>query len=249
MSLQAQLHLMRKRIVIPVTQFTFGQGGFTPAGTLTITKGAIISGTEIGLSADANGAALHNNGIGATRTGITGFVGTLVSGDTLLVSGGSTGGTLATISTFGRQGFTVTAGALCFCTLPLQEMDRGHPIRLRVRFATRSLTATHTHTWIVLYKKYILGDTTDGVMAAPATALNTVIAVATDTGVDYCEQATAWGKINGGSIGDTVDGLEASVELDATDASETIYLTGLEVEFTPNITRRKQPIEAESFVA
>lgn len=70
----------------------FLSAGFTPAGTIakptfTVTKGAILASSELGLSADANTATVNNNTIAATLTllaanspvGAPAFTGTAVA--------------------------------------------------------------------------------------------------------------------------------------------------------------------------
>lgn len=70
----------------------FRSGGFTPAGTIakptfTVTKGAILASSELGLSADATSATVNNNTIAATLTllaanspvGAPAFTGTAVA--------------------------------------------------------------------------------------------------------------------------------------------------------------------------
>lgn len=107
------------------------------------------------------------------------------------------------------------------------------PIGIRVIYNTASATGTDTHTWIVLASVIA-----EGAAHAIATgALDTIVAVDTESGVANAWERTARGLINGDTLTEANvmngDFLSINIELDATDASEAIHFWGLMIDYMP----------------
>lgn len=135
------------------------------------------------------------------------------------------------VSTFGFTGLHMDAAGDSIAHLwPIPyDLDTKSPIEFRVWWSSASTNTDDTFTWKVLYAQYTIDAT---VLAAPTSALSTVIAADTLVGANYI-QATPWGKLNGGLLTDgNILGLE--IELDATDAtlgSEATYGYFLEIRY------------------
>lgn len=114
-----------------------------------------------------------------------------------------------------------------------RDLNWTQPVGIRVRYSTASTTDTDTHTWIALYD--VIAE--DAAIAIGTTALDTTIAVDTDNGTANAWQYTPRGVIDGGTVSeDNVTGedlLAINVELDATDAGETIHLHGISIDYVP----------------
>lgn len=77
------------------------------------------------------------------------------------------------------------------------DLDIDYEVEFRVHWSSGSTTTTDTIEWIVKYKELTVDSTA---IDAPSTALNTVIATDTNVAGVNAWQATAWGKINGGTL-------------------------------------------------
>ena len=113
------------------------------------------------------------------------------------------------------------------------DVDRAHPIYLRVHWSSGSTDTADTITWLVQYTAIVPNTTA---IIDPATALSTVIAVDTvpvATANIWC--ATEWGKINGNTLAKNVEAITFEVEMDAfaVGLSEAKHLLGLEIAYTP----------------
>ena len=107
------------------------------------------------------------------------------------------------------------------------------PIGIRVIYNTASATSSDTHTWIVLATVIA-----EGVAHAIATgALDTTIAVDTESGVANAWERTARGIIDGDTLTEANvlngDFLSLNIELGATDASEAVHFWGLAIDYMP----------------
>jgi len=142
----------------------------------------------------------------------------------------------AEIGTLSMVALVITAADEHDWFLPLpRDMNITREMGIRIRYSTASTTAADTHTWITLYD--IIAE--DAAIAIGTTALNTthVAASDTDSGVANAWQWSTRGVINGNTFTETnltTNALLAiNVELDATDASETIHLHGIEIDYVP----------------
>jgi hypothetical protein len=214
-----KIDVMRNRLWVPVNTWL----GMTGPPTITlIDDGGSPSGGSVG---HHTAGALSENG------GITG-----VTGVQPPASVGAGAPVFAEISTFGISGVTMTAGDVVAHMMAIPgHWDKDHPSRIRVVYSTASTTAADKHDWIVLYTG-ITPEVTE--LIAPATALDTAIALDDlDSGTAHTIQASAWGVWNAGTLTAANEFLSFSVELDATDAAEVISLYGVQLEFTPKMTR------------
>ena len=121
-----------------------------------------------------------------------------------------------------------------FINLP-RDMNVVHPLGIRIRYSTASTTAADTHTWVTLYD--MIAE--DAAIAIGTTACDTthVAASDTDSGVANAWQWSTRAVINGNTFTETnltnEDILALNIELDATDASETIHLHGICIDYVP----------------
>lgn len=249
-----KMNLMLQRLYIPVTQFS----GLLPyatasAPTFTVTKGAITTGTELGLSADATTATVNNNTIASTRILSTN---TPVGAPTITPTVKSAGvvgsaGKLIEIGTTGLVGLLVdTAGDDVAHMMPIpSNWDRSHQIKARVIWSSEAAAVgNRTITWKIMHKALTLDS---DAIATPSTVLDTAIAADAPIGTAKTLQATAWGIINAGKFPTTDEFLAFLVEMDAfhTDFSENKYLVGVQFEFTPKLSREPAQFEAREYKA
>lgn len=113
------------------------------------------------------------------------------------------------------------------------DLDVRYPVYLRVAWSSDSATGADTATMQILYNLKADAE----VLAAPATALDTVIAADTLT-TQYNLCVSPWGQIDGATITDG-DILGLTLLCSATDAdiaNEYIWLIGYEMEYTPRRT-------------
>lgn len=119
-----------------------------------------------------------------------------------------------------------------FFNLP-RDVNVERPIGLKIRYSTASTTAADTHTWIALYD--VIAE--NAAIAIGTTALDTAIAVDTDSGVANAWQWSPRGEIAGNTFTESNltngDLIAVNIELDATDASETIHLHGIQIDYVP----------------
>ena len=221
----SNLGMRRKRLYIPVTQFTGLQNA---APTISIGGGvAPAANTTVGIVADSNGSSLTKTSAGNV-TGITG----VQAPD--IVTAGTNNPPLVEIGTTGLVALkTNTQNDDISHLMPIPwDLDRHQATRARVWWACESVTAADTILWAVLYKVLTAGTTA---IAAPATALDTVINAATlGTTTAKVIQASSWGIINAGKIVNTANLIGLLVKLSnfAAGLTEDKYLLGLELEYT-----------------
>jgi hypothetical protein len=139
------------------------------------------------------------------------------------------------LSTFGIAGISIAAAgdAVAHAWMVPYDLDRSKQIRFRVWWTQTSTTATDTVDWIVTYQAVVEEST---VLAAPATALSTVVPLAdASSGTAHQMQATDFGIINKNTLGATVAFLNLKVEADAigTFSIDEVKFMGLEVRYTP----------------
>lgn len=119
-----------------------------------------------------------------------------------------------------------------FFNLP-RDVNVERPIGLKIRYSTASATGTDTHTWIALYD--VIAE--DAAVAIGTTALDTAVAVDTDNGVANAWQWSPRGVIDGATFTkDNLTGADliaVNIEFDATDASETVHLHGIQIDYVP----------------
>jgi hypothetical protein len=122
------------------------------------------------------------------------------------------------------------------------DLDRGKQIRFRVWWTQTSTTATDSVTFVLTYQAVIESDnvlgtvTSNTVMVAPATALNTVIPVLDlSTGVALQAQATGFGVINKNVLADTTAFLNIQIAVPdiGTFTADEVSIMGLEMRYTP----------------
>lgn len=237
-----------KRLFIPWSEFQgVAQIAFTPAGssanpTLTLTKAAGTAGTAPLLATDANGAALVNDTIAATRTGLTGiiagaFTGTAIAEGDIFVSVGAGTPKVKEVSTFGVSGLRVnTAGDDVRHMMPVpQDWSRNHPIQVRMIWSSEAAAVgARTITWKFLYKLLIPGTTA---IAAPSTALDTVIIAQAPLGTAFTLERSPAGILQPPGLGYNENAhIIFLCENDAFDAAftENKVFHGVEFEYTPN---------------
>lgn len=233
-----------KKLYIPATQFTgvAAINAYTPAGTITatITKGAIVSGTEIGLSADSTAGVLTNNTIAATRVlsapGIA-FTGTAAAptmygaGTLTAASAAPFGRLVSTNAVVGLKTNTDGQDIGTFIPVPF-DLDRSNPVNFRIVWTSASNDTADTVLWKVFYGNYGSGT----LIANASTALDTVVPTDNVLGMRMLH-ITEPGVLNANKL--TSDYVELLVEMDtkAVGLSEDIWLLGLELEYTVQIGR------------
>jgi hypothetical protein len=159
-----------------------------------------------------------------------------VAVDTLLVSAGVGNAPLTEISTTGIMGLKIAAAGndVRHIEAVPSHWDKHNPIKVRVIWASASVTGTDAVTWKFLYDD-VVPETT--VVGTPSTALDTAItALDLVAGVAYTVQATAWGTINKGNIANDALYWKWLVEADAFTGdpyTEGLWLLGVEFEYTP----------------
>lgn len=132
------------------------------------------------------------------------------------------------------------------------DMDRAHPMYVRVHWSSGSATTADTIGWLVQYTAIVPNVTA---IIDPATALDTVIAedtVPVATANIWC--ATEWGKIIGGKFAKNVEAITFEVEMDAfaVGLSEAKHLLGIEFMYTPKrlqgVDGMKQAAKATTYM-
>ena len=122
------------------------------------------------------------------------------------------------------------------------DLDPRAAVGCRVHWTHGSATAADTIDWVVTYQQ----RREDEIIAAAATALNTVVAQDTvGAGLAHAWKRTARGIINANTLtfaGDNVTtlGLSMAIEMDGTAidlAAEGVWLLGLELDYWPIYTQ------------
>ena len=225
--------------------------GYEPTHLHTITiLGGVATATShhIGLGTDANGGALAK--VSATsRTGITG-----VQNGEALVGLDVGAPQIAEVSTFGFGGVEIAAAGDSLTTLDLwlpPHFDPEQEIGVRVLWTTNgAVAASDAITWLVTYKQSDVGEA----LAAPATALDTVIASASPVTTTLLLRRTARGIINANKFDYTArqGALAWNVEADVLtgfSADEVVFLA-LELDYVPLVcANRDEKIDVFSALA
>lgn len=163
---------------------------------------------------------------------VTQFQG-LTTAATVFVSVGAGAPIFQEVSTFGINGCLLDSDAdevSHLMRIPT-KWDRDNNIYVRFIFATESATAADTILWKFLYGLFTPG--TDA-LAAPATALDTVLASQTVKGTTRTlERSVVAGVLNGGTIPDA-DLYMAFTCIKVSDVgiAESIFFLGVEFEYT-----------------
>lgn len=145
------------------------------------------------------------------------------------------------IATLGMNAVKMdTAGdELCHFMKVPWDIDPTRQIRFRVWYLTTSTDTANTNTWKVL----VNDSAADAAITQASGALDTAIAADTDNGTANAPQVTSWGVLNADTL--TRDEIDAghwwtlAVELDAIHtgyASDDVFLLGLEIQYTPQMT-------------
>ncbi len=221
--------IQRQKTWIPVTDFSGFKRVSLP--TITIVKDTIIATTEIGLDADADAAALVNDGIAATRTGITGVQ------RPVMESHGTLNPQAAEIigSVTGLKMVTVTSDIGHHMLVPT-EWDRKQPIDARIIWTCdAAAVGDRDITWKLLWAGLIPGVT--ALVNSPGNVLT--FDAQAPVGFAKTEERTAAKTIAAGAIADTALYMQFLVEMDAFDAalSENKFLLGIEFEYSPRLGR------------
>jgi hypothetical protein len=136
---------------------------------------------------------------------------------------------LAEISTKGLAGLKVTVTSDVVQDLfPLpSDVDTDRPVYFRVYWLSDTAATTKTFVPLLLY-----GQLSDGsAIAAPTTALDTIIASDTSLGANKLA-VTSWGIINenkltGGRM------MNVQFKMNGTCVTKTVWVIGYEMEYTP----------------
>jgi hypothetical protein len=142
---------------------------------------------------------------------------------------------LEELSTFGIAVGSIAAAGDTFTHLMMvpYDLDRSKQIRFRVWWTQTSTTATDSVDWILTYQAITEEST---VLAAPTTALNTVIPLGDlSSGTAFHAQATDFGIINKNTLAAATAMLGLQVEADAigTFSADEVKFLGLEMRYTP----------------
>lgn len=233
----------RDWLYLPYTMF-----GMAPR--TTITKAAILSSGEVGVSAGADAFTLNNNTIAAT---VNSFA--PVKRASLADAIGAAA-TEEEITTSGIAGLKMnTAGMNVSGIMPIPpRWDLRQKIRVAVVYTTAAAAVgARTITWIFTYKP-LRRSTASNLLTTTKVGLDTTIAVDVPSGVAYTPEVTEFGIIGPGDLkgsqsgGFGLDFLTFNVEMDAFDAAltEDKFLLGVLFEFTER-TARGLSREAEGF--
>jgi len=221
-----------------VLQATVTAAAYSVSGKVSTANNTV----NIGAVADAADFAFVYNTADAGATAA--LTGTAIAAESIIISAGvNFGGSSvpAEVNSLGMMGVLMVTAAddiRTFLRLPM-EVNTNHAINFRVHWTSGSATTADTITWKVFADIIAAG----GTFAAPTSVLDTAIAQDTVTGA-WANEWTEWGVLNGGTTTTTIleNGavLALIVELDAfaVGLSESKYILGLEIEYTPRITAR-----------
>lgn len=233
----------RDWLYLPYTMF-----GMAPR--TTITKGAILSSGEVGVSADGDAFGLNNNAITATQHSFAPIK------RASLADAIGAAATEEEITTSGIAGLKMnTAGMNVSGIMPIPpRWDLRQKIRVAVVYTTAAAAVgARTIDWIFTYKP-LRRSTASNLLTTTKVALDTAIASDVPSGVAYTPEVTEFGIIGPGDLkgsqsgGFGLDFLTFNVEMDAFNAAltEDKFLLGLIFEFTER-TARGLSREAEGF--
>jgi len=178
---------------------------------------------------------------------VTQFQG-LTTAATVFVSVGAGAAVFQEVSTFGINGCLLDNDAdevSHFMRIP-SKWDRDNNLYVRFIFATESVTAADTILWKFLYGLFTPG--TDA-LAAPATALDTVLASQAVTGTTRTlERSSVAGVINGGTIADANLYMAFTCsKVSDVGIAESIFFLGVEFEYTVKQDRGNLVTEPETY--
>jgi hypothetical protein len=139
------------------------------------------------------------------------------------------------VAASGITGLQMSAAGNGVCHLMMvpPDWDLQYPTYFRVWWSGGSITTADTIDWIVTYLA-IVKDVT--AIALPSTALDVVVPQDTvPTTTADTLNATEFGRMNGGKLGENVEALGLQVEMDAFAAgfTESKRFHGLEMRYTP----------------
>jgi len=171
------------------------------------------------------------------------LVGT-VSADTVLVSAADNTAIIEEVNGTGIMGLKMAAADVVSHLMLLPgDVDRHNPVYVRMIYTTGSATTGDGVTWVFTYEPVTPDDT--AITGTINDALDTTIVEDFVTG-QWDIQRTAAGVINGKTIADAALYMLMKIEMDATDASEDIFLLGAELEYSPKQGRQDNGMTPEA---
>lgn len=201
------------------------------------TAAAAFDVAGVANSAGEGGVVDVSGGTPAGTNSAPAFTGTQIAADTLLQSAGAGTPLIKELSNFGISGVRMnTAGDDMRHLMPVpQDWSRNHPVNVRMIWSSEAAAVgNRTITWKFLYGLLIPGTTA---IAAPATALDTVITPQAPVGVAHTLERGNKGVINPSALGFNENAwLSFLCENDAfhVDFSENKVFHAVEFEYTPN---------------
>lgn len=229
------LNRFRATDYIPITQFS----GLAPI--TTVTKAAILTAGEIGVSADAAEFTANNNTIAASRSSTLpvrlSSVGVAASALTPYLKEMTTGGIVGLVMP------TVGDQVGHFMQFPL-HWDRRQDVKIRVLWTVDSHDDGETIDWSFLYRRCTpnTAGLSNTLRVVPTTALDTVIPQdKIITGADYLDlvHRTEAGVLKSRTFTNLEQYIQFLIRVDAFDAgmTEDKFLLGVEFEYTPRTGR------------
>lgn len=235
-----KLNLMKQRDFIPVSAFN----GFLHAFVVE-SDGSIGTNMEVGLSANTDAATFEGG------TGITAQRNLTATSPVKQASAGAGNPYMTEIGSLGLAGMLMAAAAddVRHTMIVPSHWNRHHDIGVRVIWSSEAAAVGDRDvTWKFLYLELTPGTTA---LAAPATALDTVITAQAPAGTAKVIERGNQGIIAANSIADAALYWSFLVEMDAIDAAftENVYLLGVEFEYVPVLTPGSDRIKPRSWQA
>lgn len=207
--------LRKDRLFLPASHWS-------GIGMFWIKKAAVQANTELGLEAATGPTHVVNNTIAAS---------VLVEG--ICSAGAGAPAVLREVGSSGNMAPMMAANDRVANLIRIpREWDRSREILVRAVYTTISTTSTDGYDWLFVYDPVTTGIAGPSVAAIPGDALDTIIAEhfpANTTAGRLLK--TAPGIMNKDKLIDAAEYLSFSMELNGTDASEEIFLQGVEFEF------------------
>ena len=142
----------------------------------------------------------------------------------------------AEVSTLGVGSLVIVAGNEHDWFIPLpRDMNVLHDFGVRIAWSSASTTSSDTYEWITLYRTIAVG----AAWAIGTTAMDTThtVALDVDSGTANARQISTRAAIDGGTFTEAqvaaTTKLALNVEMNATDADETINLLGILIDYMP----------------
>lgn len=240
----AKINFARVTDFMPIANFNgMGAPPFT-----TVTKGAVGSNLELGLSADSATATLNNNTISATLE-IPNIIAAPSSWSTGRAHLANISGVVASLGGAAVAGLLANTdgdGANHLMRVP-NCWDRAHPIYFRPVWATSSTTTTQLLKTDFAYTSITPGTTQ---LIAPLTALDTAVPDSSPVGTARVPIVGTNGVLNGGTLTAAQTYITLLMERKAgTTVTGNVWLIGLEIEYTPRYGLYHRRSEAAAWQA